>query len=41
MFKNIYISEETAKTFGDAILVGEKGIKFSPERIANHEKWCT
>ena len=38
MFKNIYVSEETAKTFGDAILVGEKGIKFSPERIANHEK---
>lgn len=38
MFKNIYVSKETAKTFGDAILVGEKGIKFSPERIANHEK---
>lgn len=33
MYKNIYVSEETAKTFGDAILVGEKGMKFSPKEL--------
>lgn len=34
MFMNIYVSEEEARKFGDAILVNGKGINFSEEKIA-------